>query len=150
MRSVATDKAPPAAGPYSQAVECDGIVYVSGQIPVDPSTGKMPEGAAAQARQALENLRNVVEASGSSMGDVLKVTVFLKDIGTFAEVNAVYAEFFSQPCPARSCVGCADLPKGSLVEIDAVARIKKRGTHRWATVLGLTSFPTTASLTKRL
>ncbi len=149
MRAVSTDKAPPAAGPYSQAVVQNGTVYVSGQIPVDPSTGRMPEGAAAQARQALENLRRVIEASGSSMDKVLKVTVFLKDIGTFAEVNSVYAEFFSQPFPARSCVGCADLPKGSLVEIDAIAFIRG-ARRRWMTVLGLTSFPTTASLTKRL
>ncbi|MBP5203275.1 MAG: RidA family protein [Candidatus Methanomethylophilaceae archaeon] len=123
MRVVATDKAPPAAGPYSQAVVQNGTVYVSGQIPVDPSTGSMPEGAAAQARQALKNLRNVIEASGSSMDKVLKVTVYLKDMGSFADVNAVYAEFFSKPYPARSCVGCQDLPKGSLVEIDAVAYI---------------------------
>ena len=121
MEKIETDKAPAAAGPYSQAIENAGIVYISGQIPVDPATGKMPGSIAEQARQALENLRNVIDASGSSMGRVLKTTVYLTDMGAFPEVNAVYAEFFSDPYPARSCVGCSSLPKGAKIEIDAVA-----------------------------
>jgi 2-iminobutanoate/2-iminopropanoate deaminase len=121
MEKISTDKAPAAAGPYSQAVESDGIVYASGQIPVDPATGKMPESIADQARQALENLRNVIEASGSSMGKVLKVTIYLTDMSAFPEVNGIYAGFFSEPYPARSCVGCASLPKGAKIEVDAIA-----------------------------
>ena len=119
---ISTNKAPAAIGPYSQAVKAGEFLYVSGQIPVDPSTGKVPETIQDQARQALENLRCVVEASGSTMGDVVKVTVFLTDMGAFPEVNAVYGEFFSEPYPARSCIGASALPKGVKIEIDAVAR----------------------------
>ena len=122
MEKISTDRAPPAAGPYSQAIKEGGFVYVSGQIPVDPATGKVPETMQDQARQALENLRNVVEASGSTMGDVVKVTVVLTDMGSFPEVNAVYSGFFSEPYPARSCIGASALPKGVKIEIDAVAR----------------------------
>lgn len=123
MRIISTDKAPAAVGPYSQAIEHDGTVYVSGQIPLDPVSGTIPEGMEAQARQALENLKNVVEASGSSMDRVLKVSLFITDMSLFPQVNSVYAEFFDTNRPARSCVEVKSLPKGVMVEVDAVAYI---------------------------
>lgn len=121
MKSVKTDDAPAAVGPYSQAVVHDGMVYVSGQIPIDPSTGTVVEGIRDQASQVFTNLRNILEASGSSMDRVLKVTVFLSDISTFATVNEVYAEFFQEPYPSRSCVEVSALPKGVGIEVDAIA-----------------------------
>ncbi len=124
MERVSTDRAPAAAGPYSQAIVDGGLAYVSGQIPVDPATGKVPEGIADQARQALTNVRSVLEAAGSSMADALKVTVYITDMASFPEVNAVYGEFFSEPYPARSCIGASALPKGVKIEIDAVARVR--------------------------
>ena len=120
MESIKTDKAPAAVGPYSQAVVHNGLVFVSGQIPVDPATGTVAEGFREQVAQALTNLRNVLEASGSSMEKVLRVTVFLTDISRFAEVNEVYAGFFSEPFPSRSCVEVSNLPKGVGLEIDAI------------------------------
>lgn len=120
MKTVATDKAPKAAGPYSQAVVHDGLVYVSGQIPVDPATGSVPEGMAAQAEQALKNLSAVLEAAGSGTGRALKVTVFISDMSQFAAVNEVYARFFAEPYPARTCVESPHLPKGVMIEIDAI------------------------------
>ncbi|MBE6513643.1 MAG: hypothetical protein E7Z69_00715 [Thermoplasmata archaeon] len=120
MKAVATDKAPKAAGPYSQAVVHDGLVYVSGQIPVDPATGSVPEGMAAQAEQALKNLSAVLEATGSGTGRALKVTVFISDMSQFAAVNEVYARFFAEPYPARTCVESPHLPKGVMIEIDAI------------------------------
>lgn len=121
MERITTDKAPAALGPYSQAVVQNGMVFVSGQIPVDPATGKVPGDIRDQARQALVNLSNIIAAAGSDMGKVLRVTVFMKDISAFAQVNEVYAEFFKEPYPSRSCVGVADLPKGVGIEIDAIA-----------------------------
>jgi len=120
MKAVSTDKAPKAAGPYSQAVIHDGLVYVSGQIPVDPATGSIPEGMAAQAEQALKNLSAVLEAAGSGAGKALKVTVFISDMSQFAAVNEVYAKFFTEPYPARTCVESPHLPKGVMIEIDAI------------------------------
>ena len=120
MESIKTDKAPAAVGPYSQAVVHNGLVFVSGQIPIDPATETVAEGFRDQATQALTNLRNVLEASGSSMEKVLRVTVFLTDISKFAEVNEVYAGFFSEPFPSRSCVEVSNLPKGVGLEIDAI------------------------------
>lgn len=120
MKAVATDKAPKAAGPYSQAVVHDGLVYVSGQIPVDPATGSVPEGMAAQAEQALKNLSAVLEAAGSGTGRALKVTVFISDMSQFAAVNEVYARFFAEPYPARTCVESPHLPKGVMIEIDVI------------------------------
>ncbi|MBQ3685285.1 MAG: RidA family protein [Candidatus Methanomethylophilaceae archaeon] len=120
MKAVATDKAPKAAGPYSQAVVHDGLVYVSGQIPVDPATGSVPEGMTAQAEQALKNLSAVLEAAGSGTGRALKVTVFISDMSQFAAVNEVYARFFAEPYPARTCVESPHLPKGVMIEIDAI------------------------------
>jgi len=120
MKAVATEKAPKAAGPYSQAVVHEGLVYVSGQIPVDPATGAVPEGMAAQAEQALKNLSAVLEAAGSGMDRALKVTVFISDMSQFAAVNEVYARFFTEPYPARTCVESPHLPKGVMIEIDAI------------------------------
>lgn len=118
---IASPLAPKAVGPYSQAVEAAGIIYVSGQLPIDASTGKMPEGIEAQTRQSLTNLRHILEEAGSSLSDVVKTTVLLQDMGDFAAMNAVYAEFFTQEMPARMCYEVARLPMGAQVEIDAVA-----------------------------
>jgi len=118
---VVTDRAPKAIGPYSAAIACQGFVFVSGQLGIDPESGKLLEGVEAQARQALRNLRAVLEAAHTDLSAVVKTTVFLKDMTDFAAVNAVYAEFFTQDYPARSAVQVAALPKGGLVEIDAIA-----------------------------
>ncbi|HJC16464.1 RidA family protein [uncultured Alistipes sp.] len=118
---IASPLAPKAVGPYSQAVEAAGTIYVSGQLPIDASTGKMPEGIEAQTRQSLTNLRHILEEAGSSLSDVVKTTVLLQDMGDFAAMNAVYAEFFTQEMPARMCYEVARLPMGAQVEIDAVA-----------------------------
>ncbi len=124
MREVRTDRAPAPVGPYSQAVEDGGLVFVSGQIPLDPATGALVEGdIEAQTEQVLENLRAVLEAAGSALDRVLRTTVYLVDLGLFPRVNAVYARHFpSEPAPARATVGVAALPLGAQVEIDAVAR----------------------------
>jgi len=118
---VVTDRAPKAIGPYSAAIACQGFVFVSGQLGSDPDSGNLLEGVEAQARQALRNLRAVLEAAHTDLSAVVKTTVFLKDMTDFAAVNAVYAEFFTQDYPARSAVQVAALPKGGLVEIDAIA-----------------------------
>lgn len=118
---IATDKAPAAIGPYSQAVEANGMVYTSGVIPVDPKTGDIPQGSAAQARQALTNLSNLLEAAGTDMEHVIKTTVFIKEMNDFGAINEVYAAFFSAEFPARSCVEAARLPKDVLIEIEAIA-----------------------------
>ena len=120
-RAVSTDKAPAAIGPYSQAVQAGVSLYVSGQIPVDPSTGKMPDDISLQARQSLENLKAILEASGYSLSDVVKTTVFVTDINNFNAINAVYAEYFPKEAPARSFVAVKDLPKGAGIEIEAIA-----------------------------
>lgn len=121
MRSVSTGSAPAAIGPYSQAVECNGAVFVSGQLPVDPMTGEMPDTPAEQARRALENVRAIVESSGCTMADCVKVTIYLTDLSAFAQVNEVYKEFFAEPYPARSCIEVSAVPKGAMLEIDAIA-----------------------------
>lgn len=118
---IATDKAPAAIGPYSQAIEVNNIVYTSGVIPVDPATGNIPEGSVAQARQAFTNLSNLLEAAGTSTANVIKTTVFIKEMNDFAAINEVYAEFFPAPYPARSCVEVARLPKDVMLEIEAIA-----------------------------
>lgn len=118
---ISTDKAPAAIGPYSQAIEVNGMVYTSGVIPVVPSTGEIPEGSASQAKQAFENLSNLLQAAGTDMGHVIKTTVFIKEMNDFAAINEVYAEFFPSPYPARSCVEVARLPKDVMLEIEAVA-----------------------------
>jgi 2-iminobutanoate/2-iminopropanoate deaminase len=119
---VQTSNAPAAVGPYSQAVKTESLVFVSGQIGLVPETGAMVEGGVeVQAKKCLENLRAVLEAAGSSMENVVKSTVFLADINDFAAVNTVYGEFFRSDPPARACVQVGALPKGALVEIEAVA-----------------------------
>ena len=119
---ITTDKAPAAVGPYSQAVVAQGLVFCSGQVPLDPATGKLVEGdIRAQTTQVCKNLSAVLAAKGLSLGDVVKTTVFLADIKDFPEVNAVYKEHFTTPCPARSCVQVAALPLGAQVEIEAIA-----------------------------
>lgn len=119
---ISTPNAPAAIGPYSQAVEAGNTVYVSGQLPIDPATGAFA-GAdiAAQTRQSLQNIRSILEANGMSMKDVVKTTVLLADINEFAAMNAVYAEFFSEPYPARAAFQVAALPKAAKVEIEAIA-----------------------------
>ena len=118
---ISTDKAPAAIGPYSQAIEVNGMVYTSGIIPVVPETGEIPEGSAAQAKQALSNLSNLLEAAGCSMGDVIKTTVFIKEMNDFGAINEVYQTFFDGAYPARSCVEVARLPKDVRIEIEAIA-----------------------------
>ena len=119
---VATDKAPKAIGPYSQAVVHNGLAYLSGQIPLDPATGQMVEGdIVAQTTRVLENLKGLLEACGSSLDRVVKTTVFIKDMGEFAKMNEVYAKYFTEHPPARSTVEAARLPRDVRVEIDAIA-----------------------------
>lgn len=118
---ISTDKAPAAIGPYSQAIEVNGMVFTSGVIPVVPATGEIPEGSVAQAKQALMNLSNLLEAAGCSMENVIKTTVFIKEMDDFGAINEVYKTFFEGDCPARSCVEVARLPKDVMIEIEAVA-----------------------------
>ncbi|MDO5406554.1 MAG: RidA family protein [Eubacteriales bacterium] len=120
MNVIDTKKAPGAIGPYSQAFEVNGVVYTSGQIPVNPENGEVPEGIAAQAEQSCKNVGAILEAAGSSFEKVFKTTCFLADMGDFAAFNEVYAKFFVSK-PARSCVAVKTLPKGVLCEIEAVA-----------------------------
>jgi len=118
---ISTDKAPAAIGPYSQAIEVNGMVYTSGIIPVVPATGEIPEGSAAQAKQALTNLSNLLEAAGTGMANVIKTTVFIKEMNDFGAINEVYQTFFEGEYPARSCVEVARLPKDVMIEIEAIA-----------------------------
>lgn len=120
MNIIATDKAPGAIGPYSQAYEVNGVIYTSGQIPVNPATGEVPEGIAAQAEQSCKNVGAILEAAGSGFDKVFKTTCFLAEIADFAAFNEVYAKYFTSK-PARSCVAAKDLPKGVLCEIEAIA-----------------------------
>ena len=119
---IATKNAPGAIGPYSQGIRANGFVFASGQIGLDPATGEFVKGGIVeQSRQALLNVKNVLEAVGSGLDKAVKTTVFLKDINDFAAMNAVYSEFFKTDCPARSAVQIAALPKGALVEIEVIA-----------------------------
>lgn len=120
MKKITTEKAPAAIGPYSQGMITESLVITSGQIPVDPATGDVPEGIAKQAEQSCKNVAAVLEAGGSSIEKVIKTTCFLADMGDFAAFNEVYAKFFIS-CPARSCVAVKALPKGVLCEIEAIA-----------------------------
>lgn len=122
MKVISTDKAPAAIGPYSQAIEVNGTVFCSGQIPIDPATGNFVEGGIQeQTRQVLTNASQVLAAAGTDLSHVVKTTVFLSDMANFVAMNEVYAQFFSQPFPARSAVAVKDLPKGALVEIEVLA-----------------------------
>ena len=123
MKVISTDKAPAAVGPYSQAVFDGDVVYASGQIPVDPATGEMKSDVPEAARQSLTNLKNLLEAAGSNLENVIKVMIFITDMSKFGELNEVYAEFFSNHRPARSCVEVSALPKGAVLEIEAIARV---------------------------
>ena len=118
---ISTDKAPAAIGPYSQAIEVNGMVYTSGIIPVDPATGNIPQGSVEQAKQALTNLSNLLEAAGTSMDNVIKTTVFIKEMNDFGAINEVYTTYFTGDFPARSCVEVARLPKDVMLEIEAIA-----------------------------
>ena len=120
MKVIATERAPGAIGPYSQGFLTNGFVYTSGQIPVNPADGTIPEGIAAQAEQSCKNVGAILEAGGSGFDKVVKTTCFLADIADFAAFNEVYAKFFTSK-PARSCVAVKDLPKGVLCEVEAIA-----------------------------
>ena len=119
--TIATSSAPTVVGPYSQAVAAGPFVFVSGQLPVDPATGAIPDGAAAQAERAFANVLAILAAAGLGPESVVKTTVFLADLADFAVVNEVYARLFSAPFPARSCVQVAAIPKGALLEVEAIA-----------------------------
>ena len=122
MNAINTTQAPAAIGPYSQAIETAGFVYLSGQLPIDPATGAFPEGGIKeQTSQSLKNAQAILREAGLTLSDVVKTTVLLADISLFAEMNEVYAQYFSAPFPARSAFAVRDLPKGALVEIECVA-----------------------------
>lgn len=123
MKAIHSEHAPAAIGPYSQAIDSGaGLVFVSGQLPIDPATGAFPEGGIReQTRQSLLNARAILEAAGLGLGNVVKTTVFLADMGDFAAMNEVYAQFFAAPYPARSAVAVKTLPKGALVEVECIA-----------------------------
>lgn len=121
MTVIKTTGAPAAIGPYAQGRDTGSLVFVSGQLPLDPANGAMPSDPAAQAKQAMENVKAVLEAAGSSLDKAVKITIFLQNLEHFNAVNTVYASFFSGDFPARSCVQAARLPKDALVEIEAIA-----------------------------
>lgn len=122
MKQISTQNAPAAIGPYSQAIEVNGFVYASGQLPIDPATGAFPEGGVKeQTRQSLLNVKAVLEEAGLALSNVVKTTVYLADMGDFAAMNEVYSQFFAQPFSARSAIAVKALPKGALVEVEVVA-----------------------------
>lgn len=122
MKQISTQNAPAAIGPYSQAIEVNGFVYASGQLPIDPAIGAFPEcGVKEQTRQSLLNVKAILEEAGLALSNVVKTTVYLVDMGDFAAMNEVYSQFFAQPFPARSAIAVKALPKGALVEVEVVA-----------------------------
>lgn len=122
MKQISTQNAPAAIGPYSQAIEVNGFVYASGQLPIDPATGAFPEGGVKeQTRQSLLNVKSILEEAGLALSNVVKTTVYLADMGDFAAMNEVYSQFFAKPFPARSAIAVKALPKGALVEVEVVA-----------------------------
>lgn len=122
MKQISTQNAPAAIGPYSQAIEVNGFVYASGQLPIDPATGAFPEGGVKeQTRQSLLNVKAILGEAGLALSNVVKTTVYLADMGDFAAMNEVYSQFFAQPFPARSAIAVKALPKGALVEVEVVA-----------------------------
>lgn len=124
MKKITTPSAPAAIGPYSQAIIANGMLYTSGQIPIDPQTGNIVSGGIeAQAHQAFTNVRNLVEAAGITMSHVVKVTVYMVDMADFATVNTIYEQYFTAPYPARSAVAVKQLPKGALIEIETIAQL---------------------------
>ncbi|MBR8709352.1 RidA family protein [Bacteroides pyogenes] len=118
---ICSEKAPGAIGPYSQAIEANGMVFVSGQLPIDPVTGNMAEGVKEQSRRSLENMKHILEEAGLTMANVVKTTVFLVDMSLFAEMNSVYSTYFDGAFPARSAFAVKALPKNALVEIECIA-----------------------------
>lgn len=121
-KQIATEKAPAALGPYSQAIMVGDMLFASGQVPIDPATGDLAGGTVeVQAKQVFENLRQVLAAADMDFGNVVKTTVFLTDLANFSTVNEIYAEYFTEPYPARSCVQIAALPKGSMLEVELIA-----------------------------
>ncbi len=124
MKPITTPNAPAAIGPYSQAIKAGNTIYISGQLPIDPATGKFKEGCIrCKARQSLNNIKNILQAEGLTMSHIVKVTILLTDINDFSAVNEVYADFFQPPFPARSAFAVAALPKGAPIEIEAIAHI---------------------------
>lgn len=122
MKAISTSNAPAAIGPYSQAIEANGFIYASGQLPIDPATGAFPEGGIKeQTRQSILNAQAILKEAGADLSNVVKTTVLLADIADFGEMNEVYASFFNAPYPARSAFAVRDLPKGALVEIEMIA-----------------------------
>lgn len=124
MKSISTDKAPAAIGPYSQAVRTGNLVFVSGQLPIDPATGAFAEGGIKElTSQSILNAKAILEQAGTDLAHVVKTTVFLADMGDFAAMNEVYSQFFTEPFPARSAVAVKTLPKGALVEMECIAEV---------------------------
>ena len=121
MKETKTNNAPAAIGPYSQAITVGNMLFTSGQIPINPATGDIPEGVEAQAEQAFKNLCNLVEESGSKVENIIKTTVFIKEMNDFGTINEIYKKYFKEPFPARSCVEVARLPKDVLLEVEAIA-----------------------------
>ncbi|MBQ3224147.1 MAG: RidA family protein [Oscillospiraceae bacterium] len=121
MKEIQTNNAPAAVGPYSQAVVTNNMLFTSGQIPVNPLTGEIPDGIEAQANQVFTNLKNLLEAAGTNIAKTIKTTVFIQNMDDFAKVNQIYETYFSAPYPARSCVEVSKLPKGVLIEVEAIA-----------------------------
>lgn len=123
MKEIKTNHAPAAIGPYSQAIRSGNMIFTSGQIPVDPETGNIPEGVEAQAHQVFKNIKNLLAASDAQMSQVVKTCVFIQNMDDFATINEIYAQYFTEPYPARSCVEVAKLPKGVLLEVETIAEI---------------------------
>ena len=123
MKEVKKNNAPAAIGPYSQAIISGNTVFASGQIPVNPANGEIPDGVEAQANQAFTNVKNLLEAAGTSIDKVIKTTVFIQNMDDFGKINEIYASYFTEPFPARSCVEVAKLPKGVLLEVEAIAEL---------------------------
>lgn len=120
-KAIATTNAPGAIGPYSQAIEANGMVFISGQLPIDPATGTMPEGITAQTEQSMKNLQAILEAAGCTFDNVVKSICLLADMSYFGEMNTIYAKYFSSDCPARAAFAVKELPKKALVEIEMIA-----------------------------
>ena len=124
MKEIKTSNAPAAIGPYSQAIKLGDLLFTSGQIPIDPATGNIPDGVEAPAEQALTNKKNLIAASGATISHTVNTTVFIKNMDDFGKINEIYAKYFSEPFPARSCVEVAKLPKDVLLEIEAIVSVK--------------------------
>ena len=124
MKAISTNNAPAAIGPYSQAIEVNGFVYASGQLPIDPATGVFPEGGIKeQTAQSIKNAQMILEAAGTDLKHVVKTTVYLANMSDFAAMNEVYSQFFTEPFPARSAIAVKDLPKGAMVEVEVLAAL---------------------------